>query len=678
LFRSLDYPLWRLCGHNPVKQMQKVDHDRLQAAANDKEFLEMYDSVISALDREMSSKNTWFHSNCGNKLSRPVAFFSAEFAIHNSLPIYSGGLGILAGDMCKEASDIGLPMIGVGLMYPRGYFHQHMPPHGWQEDILHELDLGEMPIRPVYDSEGKNVLAQVELDNRTVSIGAWVVRVGRTNIYLIQTDLEENSIEDRQLGDRIYAADRELRIQQEIILGVGGVRMLRSLGISPEIWHSNEGHTSFMMVERIRECMQGGATFSDAVDAVKSNTVFTTHTPVPAGHDVFQAQLVEKYFRKFCDSAGIQLDDLLRLSKSDGACEFDFNMTALGLRMSHKANAVSALHEGVSKKMWHCLRPEEPEEAIPISHVTNGVHLPSWLAPEFSQLYSKHLGKSWALRHDDPEIWKSIRDIDSGELWLIHQDLKKKLLGLMRERAHKQFAENAFTPEQLLALGVFLHPDVLTIGYVRRFVDYKRPTLILHNYDRIRAILTNRDYPVQIIFAGKSHQADDESKQLLQRVYTAATDRQFQGRIAFVEDYDMHIARYLTQGVDVWLNNPRRLHEACGTSGMKAAMNGVPNLSVRDGWWNEGYRGNNGWAIGSEPGSSSMENEDEADVESIYQLLEQEIVPLYYDRDRMGMPLRWIEVIKEAIFSAATSFCTRRMMKEYIQLMYLPSLPPRK
>lgn len=670
LFRALDYPLWRLSGHNPVKQLREVSLDTLQAAASDPAFLDLYDSVMSAFDTDMLTSNTGFTINHTNLLHVPVAYFSMEFAIHNSLPIYAGGLGILAGDICKEASDMGLPLVAVGFMYPQGYFHQEVSSDGWQEEVYRQLDFDEVPINRLLSPTGTNAVAEVQLGDIVLGIGVWQVRVGRTNIYLLDTNLEENPVQYRQLSARLYVADREQRIQQEIVLGIGGVRVLRALNITPVVWHANEGHTAFMMFERIREQVAKGLSLAEAISRVQVTTVFTTHTPVLAGHDVFPTQLVEKYLSGYWKSLGIDRETFYQLGVQDGSATQTFNMTAFALRTANQRCAVSQLHGEVTRRMWHGLWHEVPEDQVPISHVTNGIHVASWIAPELYHLFEKHLGKDWIKEHDDSRVWEPILDIPDEELWVVHQLLKRKLIGAMREGGRNRWVGGKVTPGQVLATGVLLDSEALTIGFARRFTEYKRPALIFRDIERLKQIINNQWHPVQIVFAGKSHPADFPSKHLLHQVYNIAADREFQGRIAFVEDYDMHMARYLVHGVDVWLNTPRRLQEACGTSGMKASLNGALHLSIRDGWWHEGYNGANGWAIGCDLDAPKPEEEDEADAESLYRLLEEEIVPLYYARDRGGVPHGWIRTVKEAIRSIVPVFCARRMLKEYTERMY--------
>ena len=669
LFRALDYPLWRMTVHNPVKQLHEVSQEALQTAANDPAFLALYDSVMSAFDADISSSNTWFTSEYSKLLQGPIAYFSMELAIHSSLPIYAGGLGVLAGDTCKEASDIGLPLVAVGFMYPQGYFHQHISADGWQEEVYRQLDFEGAPINRVLSPTGENTIAEVQLGDITLAIGVWQVQAGNTKIYLLDTNLEENPGQYRQLSARLYVADREQRLQQEIVLGIGGVRVLRALNIHPAVWHANEGHTAFMMLERMRELVSTGLSLDEATSRVQATTVFTTHTPVMAGHDIFSAQLLEKFFSAYLKSSGIDRGIFLRLGLQDDATQ-TFNMTALALRMANQRCAVSQLHEEVTRRMWHSIWPNVPEDKVPIVHVTNGIHVPSWVAPELASLFEKYLGKNWVNEHDDSRLWEGVLDIPDEELWAVHQQLKHKFVGAVRERMRSRWVEDNVPWQQVMAMGALLDPEALTIGFVRRFTEYKRPTLLFRDVNRLKRIINNERYPVQIVFAGKSHPADFSSKYLLRQAYTLAAGREFQGRIVFVEDYDMHMARYLVQGVDVWLNTPRRLQEACGTSGMKASLNGVLHLSVRDGWWYEGYNGTNGWVINSDLDALRPDEEDEADAEALYRLLEEEIIPLYYARDPGGVPHSWIRMVKEAFRSVVPVYSTRRMLKEYTVKIY--------
>jgi starch phosphorylase len=673
VFRTLDYTLWRQSEHNPVQQLDGISREKLEAAANDPTFLALYDAAIAAFDDERKDGDSWYARNHAGTFPGPIAYFSMEFAIHHSLPIYAGGLGILAGDICKEASDLGMPLVAVGFMYPQGYFRQRISADGWQEEEYQQLDFNQAPVRPILSPEGRKCLAEVQLKNRTLHIGAWLVNLGRVNLYLLDTSLEENEPYERQLSNRLYTGDREHRLQQEILLGVGGVRVLRTLGIQPSIWHANEGHTAFMMLERIREGVAGGATFDEAMAGVQKTSVFTTHTPVPEGHDIFANDLVTHYFEHYWPSLGLDREAFLDLGRISLENDGHFNMTILALKTAGHRNAVSKLHGRVSRRMWHGLWPDLPEDEVPIIHVTNGIHMPTWVAFENRQLYEKYLGQDWMDRRDDVQLWKRIEDIPNEELWRTHLILKRKLFHIILEQAQTRWARGQASPQQILAMGSLLDSDTLTIAFSRRFTEYKRPSLLFQDIDRLTKIINDPVRPVQIIFAGKSHPTDTASKTLLQRVYTMARERVFQGRIAFLEDYDIHLAQYLVQGADVWLNTPRRLQEASGTSGMKAALNGVLHLSVPDGWWYEGCNGENGWVIGDDTVKANAETEDQSDAASLYALLENKVVPLYYDRDRSGIPQAWMAMVKKSISSIAPVFSARRMLKEYCVKMYLPA-----
>ena len=674
VFRSLDYASWSLTGHNPAKMLHDIDPARLQFAARDPKFLELYDTAIAEFDRDLLGKDCWFQQQCPRHGQESLAYFSAEFAIHGSLPIYAGGLGILAGDLLKEASDLGVPLVGVGLMYPRGYFQQQIDPDGWQREVYQQLDFRAAPISPVMPTEdgGCSPLASIRLADRTLHLGAYLVRVGRVELYLVCTNVEGNTPDDRELTSRLYTAEPAWRIQQEMALGIGGVQILNALGIEPSVWHANEGHTAFMMMERVRQAVEGGLSMADAIERVRASTVFTTHTPVPAGHDVFPFSLVDEYLSGYWRLPGADRDSMLALGEPDSSSQF--NMTAFALRTSERNNGVSKLHGDVTRKMWHGLWPGVPEEEVPITHITNGVHVPTWLAAELTELYDRYLGEDWVSRHDDEALWKDIEKIPDDEVWQVRRRMKQRLITAMTIRAQDCWASGRCTAQQALAMGALFEPNALTIGYVRRFAEYKRPTLLFRDIERLKAIVKDRFRPVQIVFAGKSHPADDASKRLLQETYQRSLNHDFFGRIAFVEDYDMHMARLLTRGVDVWLNTPRRLREASGTSGMKASMNGVLHLSVPDGWWPEGYNGLNGWAVSDESLSASAVEEDSCDAIAIYELLERELVPLFFDRDRNGVPHGWVVRVREAMKSITPRFSSRRMVKEYVEKMYAPAL----
>jgi len=672
LFRALDYPLWRASGHNPVKQLADIAPERLSVASNDPLFLQLYDSVMGDFDEGMTTSGKWFSSSHRNNAKGLVAYFSMEFAIHNSLRTYAGGLGILAGDICKEASDLGVPLVGISFMYPQGYFHQHIDADGWQVEIDEQLSFDETPIKPVLTAQGSRLMVAIRLGDRPLSVAVWQVHVGSTMVYLLDTDVEGNLAEDRQLASRLYCADREQRIAQEIVLGVAGVRVLRALGIRPSVWHANEGHTAFMMLERVREYIAAGVPFPQATRRVGASTVFTTHTPVPAGTEMFPIELVDKYLHGWWDSLGISRGEFLNLAQSANRADTGFNMTVLGLRLADHRNAVSRLHGTVARRMWAGLWPDMVQDKVPIRHVTNGVHVPTWLAPEFRRLYDDYLGEGWLEKHDDAELWDKVFDVPNSQLWNVRRRLKTKLIAAIMERAQKSWRDGDLTAEQIMMMGTLLDVEVLTIGFARRFAAYKRAALVLEDIGRLERIVTDPLHPVQIVFAGKAHPADFEAKYLIQKVYSLAKDRRFQGRIAFVEDYDMHLAHYLTQGVDLWLNTPVPVAEACGTSGMKAALNGVPHLSVPGGWWCEGYNGRNGWILG-ECANPSSQDKSAADAMALYELLEEKVVPLYYERDRRGIPHGWIHLVKEAIRSVAPAFSARRMVREYTTEMYLPA-----
>jgi starch phosphorylase len=668
LFKMLDYPLWRSTGHNPVKMLLEVPPERLEELAADPVFLLQYDAVLIALDRDLKNGHLWFPNKHPDLANRPVAYFSAEFGLHQSLPIYSGGLGVLAGDHCKEASDIGLPFVAVGFLYEMGYFRQHINPDGWQEAIYPRFNPEEVAIREALSDDGEFLFVPVEVGNRTVDLQVWHVRAGRTDLYLVDADNDRNAPWDRELTARLYGGDQEMRIQQEIVLGIGGMRVLRALGIDPFVYHLNEGHSAFLVLERAREYVEAGQSLDAAQRAVQATTVFTTHTPVPAGHDVFSFHLVDKYFHTYWPRIGLSREQFLELGSHEGG----FNMTVLALHMSGQCNGVSELHGSVSRRMFHSIWPDRPVEQVPISHVTNGIHVPAWIGEAINKVYRKHLGPDWVDRHDDPALWERILEVPDEELWNAHLHLKRKLTSLIRERARRRRIERRLDAEQVLCAGTLLDPDALIIGFARRFATYKRATLIFHDPDWLRRLLHNPRRPVQFIFAGKAHPADDGGKRMIQHAYHAAKDPSMGGRIAFVEDYDLQVARYLVQGVDLWLNTPRHPHEASGTSGQKAAANGIPNLSVLDGWWAEGYNGANGWAIDPDQHDDPGE-QDAAAAQALYRLLEDEVVPLFYKRDAGGVPRGWVQVMKEAIRTSVPVFCTRRMVKEYTERFYVPA-----
>jgi starch phosphorylase len=673
VFRRLDYPLWRASMHNPVRMLAMVAQERLDEIARDAAYVALYDRAVAAHDRARTSRYTWFTQVNDTGVARPIAYFSAEFALHQSLPIYAGGLGVLAGDHCKEASDLGLPLVGVGFMYPQGYFHQQVSADGWQQEAYETLRWEHAPVHAAKDRDGKDLVLAVPLGQRSVLVMVWAVRLGRVTLYLLDTNLEENAPWDRELSARLYGGDRETRVQQEIILGIGGVRALRSLGIDPAVWHLNEGHAAFVVLQRIREMQERGLDFDAALDEVRHSTVFTTHTPVPAGHDAFPFHLVEAHLAGCWGSLGEHREDFLALGRYDNGGGTLFNMTALAMRSSTKVNAVSELHGKVTREMWAPLRAEDETPVPPVEALTNGVHLPTWIAADMKRLYDKYI-PGWRDQSDDPSIWNAVLDVPDEELWDVRRSLRAFLFGFIRERMRQLWSHEGVQPSRVVAGGTLLDPDALTLGFARRFTGYKRPELIFQDVDRLRAILNNPRRPVQLVFAGKAHPADDSGKHALQGVYRRALDPSFNGRIAFVDDYDLHVAHYLVQGCDVWLNNPRKPLEASGTSGMKASANGALHLSIGDGWWAEAFTGHNGWLI--EPGVQHAEPaaQDAADADALYRLLENEVVPAFYQRDERDVPHRWVARVKEAIRTVAPRFSSKRMVKDYVERMYLPAM----
>ncbi len=660
--------------HNPVALLRRLAPEALATLAKDERFLRDYRDVMARFDADVSRQVTWFASRFGDVVTAPVAYFSAEFGVHSALPVYAGGLGILAGDIAKEASDLGVPLLGVGFMYPQGYFRQRVSPDGRQEEIYEPLDRTLAPVEPACTENGHPCVVTLALSDRRLRVVVWLVRVGRVRLYLMDTDHDENAAWDRALSARLYGGDQDTRIRQEIALGIGGVRLLRALGLAPAVWHANEGHSAFMMVERIRELVEAGRSFDHAVADVRATTVFTTHTPVAAGHDAFPFPLVEKYLAAYWPTLGLDRERFLALGAHQEPWGMGFNMTALALRLSGHRNAVSQRHGEVSRRMWRAIWPDVSEADVPIAAVTNGVHVASWVAPEMDRLYRTYLAPDWIERHDEPSLWEGVEAIPDRELWEVHCVLKARLLRFIRERARRRWAWESGAPSQVVAAGALLDPAILTLGFARRFATYKRHTLMLRDPDRLAAILGDPRRPVQVVFTGKAHPADEAGKQVLEAIYRAASDRRHGGRIAFVEDYDAHVAQHLVQGVDVWLNTPRPPLEASGTSGMKAALNGVPSASVLDGWWAEGWNGVNGWAIDAEaPGSEDEAARDAADAESLYRTLERDVIPLYYDQDAAGVPAKWVALMRRTIRTIAPRFSARRMVKQYVETVYRPA-----
>jgi glycogen phosphorylase len=680
MFLHIDPYLWEEVNHNPVALLKHCDRARLNAFASEINALDLYDRVMFKFDAYMAAQDTWFHNNYRDLLGKSIAYFSFEFGLHESLPVYAGGLGILSGDHLKESSDLGIPLVGIGFIYHQGYFMQHITEDGWQNTANYALVLDEMPLIPLVDQSDQPLMISVDLPGRKVFARIWEVRVGRRSLFLLDSDVDANSPNDRQLTARLYSSDLDVRISQEILLGIGGVKTLELLGLEPTVWHMNEGHSAFLTIERIRAAMQKGMTYQEASEKVARTDVFTTHTPVPAGLDQFPVWMIDKYLSQTWQDLNLSREQFIELGKYQQAWGGDnFSMPVMALRLSDQRNAVSELHGIVSRKMWNFLWPDTAEEKVPITHVTNGVHVLSWMCSRLRTLFDRHFSEDWIYHIDDPAMWQAINEIPDDELWEAHQFLKDDLIRFATRRARKLWVTGRYHPVQIIAAGALLNSEALTIGVARRFATYKRSYLILQDFERVLRLVNNPEMPLQIIFAGKAHPADEPGKLIIQQVYRAAKDARMAGRLVFLEDYDMNIARHMVQGVDVWLNTPRPPNEASGTSGMKAAMNGVMNFSVRDGWWREAYNGENGWNIGVQKEYQDAGEEDNADAASLYETLESEILPLYYKNRRGNLPSRdWIRRMKESIRTLAPQFSTTRMLKEYMQDLYVPGMRDRK
>ncbi|EFO78935.1 alpha-glucan phosphorylase [Oscillochloris trichoides DG-6] len=670
LYRELDPDLWELDYHNPVDVLRDVRQTKLEEAALNPAYLKKFDAVLRDFDAYMGTQQTWFNQHFPQATQAQIAYFSAEFGIHESLPIYSGGLGILSGDHVKEASDMGLPFVAVGFIYPQGYFRQRLDHSGWQFAEYNKLNFADVPAIPALDPDGREVVIEVELPGRTIYAKVYKFQVGRVSLLLMDTDIHPNSPQDRELSARLYGGDQEMRVSQELVLGIGGVRALRRLGYKPNVWHMNEGHSAFLVLELCRELVVEGKSFADAMAQVKKHCVFTTHTPVPAGNDAFPLSLIEKFFWNYWPQLNLTRDEFMAIALQDQSWGPTFAMTALALRLSDYHNGVSQLHGHVARGMWQWLYPGKSQDEVPIVGITNGVHSASWLAPSIRQLFNSYLGKNWEDNLDDAEMWKKVYQIPDEVLWNTRQALKKDLIEFSRSRLIQYYRRLG----QPATVWPVLEEGILTIGFARRFATYKRATLIFKDLERLKAILNNPSRPVQIIFAGKAHPKDDPGKHFIQHVYQLAMQPGLAGRIIFLEEYDMAVGRALTQGVDVWLNNPRRPHEASGTSGMKASLNGAPNCSILDGWWPEAFNGKNGWAIGDEREYSNQDQQDWDDAQSLYHILEHEIAPRFYEnRNEAGVPVAWVQTCKEAMATCAPQFSFRRMLAEYVQRLYMPA-----
>ena len=675
LFRELDPLRWRELNHNPIALLAEMPLATIERRARELVLHGRINYLYRRQREYLEADRTWGARHAGVLRPRPVGYFSAEFGLHESVPIYSGGLGVLAGDHIKSASDLGIPLVGVGLFYGQGYFRQRLDRNGWQQEEYLPTDVNMLPMEPAIGARGEAVTVQIETRSGTIRAKVWRMKVGRCDLLLLDSNVEGNAPEDRELTSRLYGGDGRVRIRQELLLGVGGFRALRAMGITPGVLHLNEGHSGFAVLEAIRSRMQEeGLDFDRAVPRVSREVAFTTHTPVPAGHDRFDAGLMEEHLGPLRDSLGLSHDRLMALGRENPQNpDEQFCMTVLGLKLSRRANAVSSLHGEVSRAMWTGLYPGRAEEAIPIRHITNGVHVPTWLAPQMFRLYDRHLGAGWHEHSGEPQIWEGIEDVDDGELWETHLSLKSRLLEFVRLRAVEQAGRRGESAKILQGLGRVLSPDALTIGFARRFATYKRANLILADIEKIALMVNDPKRPVQFVFAGKAHPLDEPGKRVLQQIAELMRDKQFANKFVFIEDYDVNVGRHFVQGVDVWLNNPRRPLEASGTSGQKVVLNGGLNLSVLDGWWAEAYDGLNGFGIGTGRTHSNMDVHDTRDGEDLYRVLREEVIPLYYQRDRDGLPRGWIKRMKRTIRTLGWRFNADRMVMDYTVKCYVPA-----
>ena len=675
LFRRLDIELWEQVKHNAVTMLWQIDQQRLEEAARDDAYMAQLHRVMDTFFIYLNSR-TWFEEQWPEHKDDPIAYFSAEFGLHESLPIYSGGLGVLAGDHLKAASDLGIPLVGVGLMYRQGYFVQELTEDGWQLESYPNYDFHQMAATPVKDPNGNPLSIQVPLGTRELKAQIWLVQVGRIHLYLLDSDIPENDPELRTVTARLYGGDRKMRIRQEILLGVGGLRALRAVGIKPKACHMNEGHAAFLSLEHTRQVMADhGLSYREAREAASSGHVFTTHTPVPAGIDRFEPKLVQDHLGWMAAELGISMGEFLALGRESGASEkAEFCMPILALRTSFRSNGVSKLHGEVARGMWQSYWPGVPRQEIPIIHITNGVHTRTWIVMEMAELFDQYLGLNWAEAPPGADIWHRVEEIPPSELWRVHVRRREHLVGTVRRRLCDQLRHRGAPPAEIKAAEEVLDPEALTIGFARRFAPYKRATLILRDLDRLASLLRNTERPIQFIFAGKAHPADGAGKELIKQLCATCARTEFRRRMVFLENYDMRLARILVQGVDVWLNNPLRLHEASGTSGMKVLANGGLNLSCLDGWWPEAYNGENGWAIGDGRIYDDLAFQDHIESESLYNLLEREIIPLFYERTVDDVPRKWIARVKESIRSNCPVFSTIRMLREYAEKLYFPAL----
>ena len=674
LFKKIDRDLWETVNKNPVKFLKQVSQEKLEEVSKNTSFLKEYDKIIENFENYMKSKNTWFSNKYPDNKNDLIAYFSAEYGLDETIPIYSGGLGILSGDHLKSASDLGIPLVAVGLLYKNGYFHQKINGYGEQETEYRDLNLSELPINPVKDKNGEDLIINVKFPKRRLYLKIWQINVGRIKLYLLDSDIDQNNVEDRNVTLRLYGGDQEMRIRQEIVLGMAGVNLLKTLGLNPTIYHMNEGHSAFLNLEIIKNIIkEKEVSFEIARDIASSKTVFTTHTPVPAGNDIFPVALVEKYFKDFWPRLNLSKEEFLMLGMKPGnELQEGFNMGILALKIAGKKNGVSKLHGAVSRELFGDIWPNIAANESPITYVTNGIHTCSWLAPKLKDLYNKYLIPYWQDNIHQDYVWEKINNIPNEQLWNAHQERKMRLLQLVKESTVNRLRRSGYSYDDINEIVSKLDPNILTIGFARRFATYKRATLIFKDLERITQILNNTDKPVVLVFAGKAHPADRYGADLIKQIHEVSMMPQFKGKIFILENYSIEISRYLVSGVDVWLNNPRRPMEASGTSGQKASVNGVINFSVLDGWWSEGYTQNNGWTIGTNAEFDSYETQDIADSTSMYNTLEGKIIPTYYDKNEKGISEKWMEIMKQSIITTGGKYSTSRMLVDYTNNLYMP------
>jgi starch phosphorylase len=675
LFRDLNPTRWRQLNQNPISLLSEIPLGEIERRATELVLHSRINYVYRRQQEYLNADRTWGATNAGVLRSRPVAYFSAEFGLHESLPIYSGGLGVLSGDHIKSASDLDIPLIGIGLFYGQGYFLQRLDENGWQREEYLQTDVNRLPMQPAIGENGEPVVVEIATRGAAIRAKVWQVKVGRIDLLLLDSNVAGNAPEDLETTSRLYGGDARTRIRQELLLGVGGFRALKAMGISPGVLHLNEGHSGFAVFEAIRNRMvEEGIDFNKAASQIPREVLFTTHTPVPAGHDRFHPDLIEEHLGPLREELGLSHDALMSFGRENPSNHGEqFCMTVLGLKLARRVNAVSSLHGEVSRAMWNCLYPGRSEDAVPIGHITNGVHVPSWLAPQMCRLYDRHLGVGWQSNSGSAKTWEEIENVDDGELWETHLSLKAQLLEFVRRRAWEQAHRRNEPQESLSKLLKVLSPDALTIGFARRFATYKRANLLLADMQRLASMVNDPKRPVQFVFAGKAHPHDEPGKRVLQQIAEMMRNADFANKFVFVEDYDINVGRYLVQGVDVWLNNPRRPLEASGTSGQKVVLNGGLNLSVLDGWWAEAYDGMNGFAIGGGRTHTNFDVHDSRDGEDLYRVLRDELIPLFYQRDRDGLPRGWIKRMKRTIRTLGWRFNADRMVMDYVLKGYIPA-----